>query len=87
MRPAATVGEPRSRLPRRTDPRSADRCFRNAVLVEFLLTEIFDFTHSRFAAVLELPFDVVVSALAHYRIARRTGPSPGAVTPGDVSTR
>jgi hypothetical protein len=58
----------------RADRYAAYRWFRTAVLIELLLAQIFNFTDSQFAAVAELPFDLLVLAVLsyHLREGRRT---------------
>jgi hypothetical protein len=56
----------------RTDRRAAYGWFRTAALVELLVTQIFNFTDSQFAAVAELPFDLLVLALLSYHLRQRS---------------
>jgi len=56
----------------RADKRSAYGWFRVAVLVDLLVSQIFNFTDSQFAAVGELPFNVLVLAVVSYHL-RRSG--------------
>jgi hypothetical protein len=57
----------------RADKRAAYGWFRVAVLVELLVSQIFNFTDSQFAAVGELPFNLLVLAVLSYHL-RRPGP-------------
>ncbi|MFI6077212.1 hypothetical protein ACIA5C_37350 [Actinoplanes sp. NPDC051343] len=57
-------------LRRRADKRAAYGWFRVAVLVELLVSQIFNFTDSQFAAVGELPFNLLVLAVLSYHLRR-----------------
>lgn len=77
----------------RGDRTASYRWFRTALLVDLLITQIFNFTDSQFRAVAELPFDLVVLALTNYRLRsrrplqrpfqRRTDAPPRASAPPD----
>ena len=54
----------------RADKRAAYGWFRVAVLVELLVSQIFNFTDSLFAAVGELPFNLLVLAVLSYHLRR-----------------
>ena len=54
----------------RADKRAAYSWFRAAALVELLMSQIFNFTDSQFAAVAELPFDLLVLAVLSYHLRR-----------------
>jgi hypothetical protein len=52
----------------RLDRRRAYRCMQAAVMLELIVTEVFAFDDSQFAAVLELPFDLLVLGLVSRRL-------------------
>jgi hypothetical protein len=54
----------------RADKRAAYGWFRVAVLVELLVSQIFNFTDSQFGAVAELPFNLLVLAVLSYHLRR-----------------
>lgn len=54
----------------RAGKRAAYGWFRVAVLIELLVSQIFNFTDSQFAAVSELPFDLLVLAVLSYHLRR-----------------
>lgn len=57
----------------RADKRTAYGWFRAAVLVDLLVSQIFNFTDSQFAAVGELPFNVLVLVVLSYHLRREAG--------------
>ena len=54
----------------RTDKRAAYGWLRVAALVELLVSQIFNFTDSQFAAVGELPFNLLVLGVLSYHLRR-----------------
>ena len=54
----------------RADKRAAYGWFRVAALVELLVSQIFNFTDSQFAAIGELPFNLLVLAVLSYHLRR-----------------
>jgi hypothetical protein len=58
----------------RGDRRAAFGWFRTAALVELLVSQIFNFADSQFAAVAELPFDLLVLAVLSYHLRRPAEP-------------
>jgi hypothetical protein len=52
----------------RADKRAAYGWLQTAALIELLVTQVFNFTDSQFAAVAELPFDLLVLAVLSYHL-------------------